>query len=127
MTAVPIGVGGLLPPTTFLDNDGLTSYDPAHDGIDFYESLEGMRVQVNDGRVVRESTVINEYLEEVFPDRFARSGRVDAPVLGGTVTVHDALYTRGFDPNSIMTLSGSGSSSSGGGGGPAVPAGISWR
>ncbi|MGH9200803.1 MAG: PKD domain-containing protein, partial [Vicinamibacterales bacterium] len=28
-----------------------TTYDPAQDGIDFYESLEGMLVQINDARV----------------------------------------------------------------------------
>jgi hypothetical protein len=41
----------------------------------------------------------------------ALHGRIDAPVLGGTVTVHDALYARTFDPNSLMSLSGGGSPS----------------
>ena len=44
---VVIGNGKLLPPTAIIDNDGLTSYDPATDGIDFYESLEGMFVTVD--------------------------------------------------------------------------------
>ena len=44
--AVIIGTGYSLPPTTILDDDGLTSYDPAHDGLDYYESLEGMRVVI---------------------------------------------------------------------------------
>ncbi len=44
--AVLIGPDGILPPTEIIDDDGLTSYDPATDGIDFYESLEGMRVTV---------------------------------------------------------------------------------
>jgi len=42
-----IGVGGRVPPTTVIDDDGLTSFDEETDGIDFYESLEGMVVQVN--------------------------------------------------------------------------------
>ncbi|HEX6975940.1 MAG TPA: translocation/assembly module TamB domain-containing protein, partial [Vicinamibacterales bacterium] len=52
----------------------------------------------------------------------ALHGRMEAPVLGGTVTVRDALYSRVFDPNSLMSLSGTGSSASGGGGGGPAPA-----
>ncbi|NEU79412.1 SdiA-regulated domain-containing protein [Nostoc sp. UIC 10630] len=53
-TATILGNGGRTIPTTVIDNDttgnietGTTTFDPAQDGIDFYESLEGMRVQVN--------------------------------------------------------------------------------
>ncbi len=48
-----IGVGGRVPPTTVIDDDATGdvetsgTFDAATDGIDFYESLEGMRVQVN--------------------------------------------------------------------------------
>lgn len=41
-----------IPPTENIDDDQLKSYDPAQDGIDFYESLEGMRVTVNDALAV---------------------------------------------------------------------------
>jgi uncharacterized repeat protein (TIGR01451 family) len=59
-TATVIGDGGRMPPTEIIDNDSvngtvedpLTPFDPDEDGIDFYESLEGMRVQVNDAVVV---------------------------------------------------------------------------
>jgi cation transporter-like permease len=50
---VVIGSGGRVPPTTVIDDDASgdveTSgvFDPANDGIDFYESLEAMRVQIN--------------------------------------------------------------------------------
>jgi uncharacterized protein len=50
---VVIGTGGRVPPTAIIEDDATgdveTSgvFDPANDGIDFYESLEGMRVQVN--------------------------------------------------------------------------------
>ena len=47
-----IGIGGRMPPTGVIDDDGLTTFDPANDGIDFYESLEGMRVQVNNAVAV---------------------------------------------------------------------------
>ena len=39
-------------PTEIIDNDELTSFDPAEDGIDFYESIELMRVAVTDAKVV---------------------------------------------------------------------------
>ncbi len=53
-----IGNGGRVPPASVIDddingtaeNDG--TFDPDTDGLDFYESLEGMRVQVNDAVAV---------------------------------------------------------------------------
>lgn len=39
-------------PTDVIDNDGLSKFDPEEDAIDFYESLEGMLVQVDDAKVV---------------------------------------------------------------------------
>lgn len=55
---VIIGVGGRMPPTEIIDDDtqGIVSkkslFDPDSDGLDFYESLEGMLVQVNQAAVV---------------------------------------------------------------------------
>jgi hypothetical protein len=57
-TAVMIGAGGRVPPTTVIEDDATGdvetsgTFDPAADGIDFYESLEGMLVQVPDPVVV---------------------------------------------------------------------------
>jgi predicted extracellular nuclease len=48
-----IGQGGRVPPTAVIDDDAAGNvetagtFDAASDGIDFYESLEGMLVQVN--------------------------------------------------------------------------------
>ena len=50
--AVLIGADGVLPPSQVIDDDGLTSYDPTTDGIDFWESLEGMRVTIDNPLVV---------------------------------------------------------------------------
>jgi hypothetical protein len=53
-----IGAGGRIPPTIVIEDDATgdveTSgvFDPATDGIDFYESLEGMRVQINNAVAV---------------------------------------------------------------------------
>lgn len=50
---IVIGAGGRVPPQTIIDDDASGSvensgtFDAATDGIDFYESLEGMRVQLN--------------------------------------------------------------------------------
>ncbi|BAY21903.1 5'-nucleotidase/2',3'-cyclic phosphodiesterase [Calothrix sp. NIES-2100] len=51
-TATILGNGGRTIPTTVIENDATNvenngTFDPASDGIDFYESLEGMRVQIN--------------------------------------------------------------------------------
>ncbi len=50
--ATILGNGGRTIPTTVIENDATNvettgTFDPASDGIDFYESLEGMRVQIN--------------------------------------------------------------------------------
>ena len=48
-----VGAGSRVPPSMVIEDDATGSvetsgvFDPATDGIDFYESLEGMRVQVN--------------------------------------------------------------------------------
>lgn len=47
IAAVQIGgSAGLKPPTSNLDDDGLATFDPVNDGIDFFEALEGMVVTV---------------------------------------------------------------------------------
>ncbi|TLS35584.1 5'-nucleotidase C-terminal domain-containing protein [Pseudalkalibacillus caeni] len=48
---VVIGVDRIQP-TKNIEDDGLTSFDPKTDGIDFYESLEGMLIQLNDPKVI---------------------------------------------------------------------------
>ncbi|NEQ47639.1 MAG: type I secretion C-terminal target domain-containing protein [Leptolyngbya sp. SIOISBB] len=42
--AVILGQGGRVPPSENIDDDAFASFDPSTDGIDFFESLEGMRV-----------------------------------------------------------------------------------
>lgn len=67
-----IGEDGRMPPDVIIDDDtaggdgtidgpgAVTTYDPASDGIDFYESLEGMYVQVNDAVAVGPRTGVGE-------------------------------------------------------------------
>jgi len=53
-----LGTGGRIPPASVIDDDATGNvetsgtFDAATDGIDFYESLEGMLVQVNDAVAV---------------------------------------------------------------------------
>jgi VCBS repeat-containing protein len=47
-----IGAGGLLPPTEAIDSDNFATFNPNHDGVDFYESLEGMLVTVKNAQVI---------------------------------------------------------------------------
>jgi predicted extracellular nuclease len=53
-----LGVGGRIPPKSVIDDDASGdvgrsgSFDADEDGIDFFESLEGMRVQINEALVV---------------------------------------------------------------------------
>ncbi|MGG0716998.1 5'-nucleotidase C-terminal domain-containing protein [Robertmurraya massiliosenegalensis] len=43
----PIVIGrDTIPPTSVIDNDQFGEFDPTEDGIDFYESLEGMLVSI---------------------------------------------------------------------------------
>lgn len=52
VTATVLGASGRAIPTTVIDDDHLTSFDPATDGIDFYESVEGMIVTIHDAVAV---------------------------------------------------------------------------
>ena len=57
---VVLGAGGRVPPDRIIDNDGLAVFDPQEDGIDFYETLEGMRVTVRDAVAVSPTSRFGE-------------------------------------------------------------------
>jgi len=58
--AVLIGAGGVLPPSAIIEDDAFTSFDPETDGLDFFESLEGMRVTIDNPLVVDETNEFGE-------------------------------------------------------------------
>jgi predicted extracellular nuclease len=70
-----IGEGGRRPPASIIEDDAQGNvesggaFDPASDGLDFYESLEGMRVQVKNAVAVGHSFTV-------------RSGAREIPVVG---------------------------------------------
>jgi predicted extracellular nuclease len=88
--ATVIGVGGRVPPTTIIEDDSASNvesgnvFDPTQDGIDFYESLESMRVQVNNPVAVGPSNGFREIFVLAddganAPVRTARGGIVIRP------------------------------------------------
>jgi len=56
VTATVLGAGGRAIPNTLIDDDGLGVFDPATDGIDFYESIEGMVVTIHGAQAVDATT-----------------------------------------------------------------------
>ncbi len=70
---LPIGAAGRIPPNQIIedDTDGNletddTSFDPAQDGADFYESVEGMRVSYADALVVGPTKTFGATSKEIY-------------------------------------------------------------
>ena len=86
-----LGPAGRTPPTEVIDDDNAGNvetggtFDPADDAIDFYESLEGMLLQVNDGSVVNATRSFGEIT--LLPDHGAWATGLRSPrggiLLGG--------------------------------------------
>ncbi|MCA1670897.1 MAG: endonuclease/exonuclease/phosphatase family protein, partial [Actinobacteria bacterium] len=89
-----LGTGGRVPPGTVIDDDATGdvetsgTFDPATDGIDFSESLEGMHVQVNNPVAVGPSTAFGEIA--VLGDDGANAG---------VRTARGGILLRPTDPN----------------------------
>jgi predicted extracellular nuclease len=58
--AILIGTGGRTPPTENYEDDNFTSFNPATDALDFYESMEGMRVTIQAPLVVADTNGFGE-------------------------------------------------------------------
>ncbi|GAA2749714.1 lamin tail domain-containing protein [Kitasatospora cinereorecta] len=64
--ATVVGAGGRVPPAAVIEDDATGDvetrgvFDPATDGIDFWESLEGMRVEIDNAAVVGPSNSYGE-------------------------------------------------------------------
>lgn len=78
---VVIGASGRRIPDTVMDDDTMSKFEPATDAIDFWESLEGMRVEVRDPVVVGPSSSFGDMV--VLADR-GRNSKVRSP-RGGIV------------------------------------------
>lgn len=62
MTYIGNGVGEYTPPTSVVDDDNFTSFDPETDGADFYESMEGMLVTIRDAQAVSDTASGSTYV-----------------------------------------------------------------
>lgn len=56
-----VGGSGRIPPLEVIDDDAMSWYEPSLDGIDFWESLEGMRVRLAAPRVVGPTNAFGEF------------------------------------------------------------------
>ena len=94
-----IGEGGRIPPSEVIDDDtnGFISenvlFDPQNDGIDFYESLESMLVQVNNAVVVGPTNTYKEIV--VLADMGLNTG-IRSPRGGIVIREND------YNPERIM-------------------------
>ncbi|RCJ42704.1 hypothetical protein A6770_07440 [Nostoc minutum NIES-26] len=112
-TATILGNGGRTIPTTVIDNDttnnietGTTTFDPAQDGIDFYESLEGMLVQVNNPVAVSPTNSFGEIwvLADNGANGTGRTARGGVVISSNDfnperIQIDDTLFTSGTSPN----------------------------
>jgi predicted extracellular nuclease len=86
-----IGAAGRTPPMRTIDDDGFTSYDPASDGVDFWESLEGMLLRLPDAVAVA-PTFTSRFADSetfVLPDGYRVASNVN-DAGGVTLTERDA-------------------------------------
>ena len=77
-SAEVVGEGGRVAPTTVIEDDAGGKvetggvFDPTSDGIDFYESMEGMRLQLNNAVSTGPTNAFGEI--SVLPDNGANAG-----------------------------------------------------
>lgn len=86
--AALIGESGDQVPDRIIENDRFTRFDPNEDGIDFYESLESMLVEVGSGQVVGPRNTYNEVV--IIPGELIQENLVSS---------HGALVQQADDPN----------------------------
>ncbi|WP_277584947.1 DUF6359 domain-containing protein [Psychrobacillus antarcticus] len=92
----PLVIGeDIFPPTEIIDNDGLTIFDPLEDGIDFWESVELMRIAVPNARVIGPQA----YGE--IPVIAGNSTNTQFNVLGGI-----NISSNDYNPEKILVLTG---------------------
>jgi hypothetical protein len=120
-TPVVIGLGGRVPPTEVIDSGTISSvevdgtFDPYNDGIDFYESLEGMLVQVNEAVAVGPTNAFGEIAVVSDNGAYAsvrtnRGGIVIRPddfnperiILDDTLVFTPQVHVGDFFPNPIV-------------------------
>ncbi|MEH3102206.1 Ig-like domain-containing protein [Sphingomonas adhaesiva] len=103
VTATEIGAGKLLPPTSVIENDGFSSFDPQTDGADFYEALEGMVVTIHGATAVAPSSGGSTW---VIAD--GGIGATGVNGRGGITLTGGDIVTADFNPERIQVYVDSG-------------------
>jgi predicted extracellular nuclease len=90
MLPAPIVIEDLIMemPTLIIENDEMRHFDPHEDGLDFFESLESMLVQIRSGQVIEPRNAYNEI-----------SVLSDVLINENLVSSHGALLNTQFDAN----------------------------
>lgn len=89
VSAVVIGAGGRTPPVRAIETStNIANYDPVNAGRDFYESLEGMLVEVRDARAVAPTVTFSNGNNEVWVRSDAPTNSLNAR--GGLTIAADA-------------------------------------
>ena len=115
ITPTVIGTGGRIPPNAVIQNDFTTTnqgnvetggdFDPVTEGIDFYESLEGMLVQINNPVTISPTNNFGEIW--ILPDnganatgRTTRGGSLISPTDFNPerIQIDDTLFASGTSP-----------------------------
>ena len=80
-------------PKNIIENDQMTKFDPSEDGLDFYESLESMLVEIRNGIVVAPRNNYGEIV--VLPETFVNSN---------SISTQGALLStkEDFNPEKVM-------------------------
>lgn len=105
ITPVTIGQAGRQAPNTIIDNDtdgnvtrdAGTTFDPAEDGLDFYESLEAMRVRVVQGMAVGPTSDFGEIF--LVPDAGANATGINTR---GGITLVERGDVVDYNPERIQ-------------------------
>ena len=104
-TAVALGVDRSAP-TEVIDDDNMTSFDPTTDGIDFFESLEGMLVTVNDPLAVSGTNSFGELHTVanagVGATGLSDRGTINVDSTGGVLSDTDAPAGSDYNPERIQ-------------------------
>ncbi|MCM1989819.1 immunoglobulin-like domain-containing protein [Oceanirhabdus seepicola] len=89
-----IGDNGIMPPKEIIENDSFSKFQPQEDAIDFYESLEGMLIQI-DNAVVVAST--DKYGQIVVMPENGKDAVNERTIHGGIMITAEKT-----NPNTIM-------------------------
>jgi predicted extracellular nuclease len=97
--ATILGAGGRITPTENIDDDAFGSFDPATDGIDFFESLEAMRVTAQNLLAVSGTNEFGEIFG-VVDNGAGATGLSDRNTLN--------IFSRDFNPERVQIQADSG-------------------